>query len=192
MKANEELEDCLPTSDLPTEILPPTKSPPNYRCFFGLCHVYKISKFILVYHAILLSSIVIIFFCESAALLVPMGVFFIASGFALWRGFATWLYPLVVYSGISTGLLVLFSAYLFFRSVVQQHVTIEEIVFSKTSTTKLSVLPTVILLANLALCAFHLWQTLVLRSAQRFLKRVQVVRKERGRADSVQTRTSEE
>ncbi|KAI6223566.1 hypothetical protein M3Y99_01455400 [Aphelenchoides fujianensis] len=188
---NEETEECIASDLPPTAVLPPAQFPSNNRCCFGCFHVHKIAKCLLVYHALLLTAVLIVFFRESAALLVPLAVFFVASGWALWRGKADWLWPFIVYVGISVGLLVLLSAYLFFQSVLQQHATVEDVVLPDSSS-EIPLWPTAVQAANFAAAAFHSWQVFVLLAARRFLRRVQIVRKERrcGRADSVQTTTS--
>ncbi|KAI6175757.1 hypothetical protein M3Y97_00724500 [Aphelenchoides bicaudatus] len=187
------IEQKVPKLCVLPEVSSKTRSN-KFHCFFGRLHVYTVTKCLIVYHVVLLTCLVLAFFQESVELLLPMFILFGATGWALVRAKAELLWPFTIYTGCSTLLFMLFSAYLFFFSVLKHQHPVEEILISSITGQSSHIpyfLPFALHGFNLLLCGFHCWQVIVLNKTRQFLKRVKIVRKEQlFREDSFSVQTT--
>uniref|UniRef100_A0A7E4UVI2 Transmembrane protein n=1 Tax=Panagrellus redivivus TaxID=6233 RepID=A0A7E4UVI2_PANRE len=139
----------------------------KYRCFFGKFHVLGVTKILWVYHLILLISVTVAYFYAQLPYIWPSWVLLFLSGYAIFRRKSTWMWPFVIWVGLTVGMFILFGAYLFIYSIFVRRHYQQESIFDSTT---MSVL---IHLGNILFCVFHLWQFPVVNAARRYLVNIE-------------------
>jgi len=136
----------------------------KFRALCGKFHVVTVTKALWVYHLILIVLVTISFFYSQLIYIWPTWLLVFLSGYAIYRQKASWMWPFVIYVGLTTVMFILFGAYLFFYSIFIRRTQKAESIFDSTTSSIF------IHLANLIFCLFHLWQFPVVNAARKFFK----------------------
>lgn len=76
------------------------------------------TKALWVYHLVLLIIVTVAFFYHELIYLWPSWLLVFLSGYAIYRQKAQWMWPFVIWVGLTIVMFVIFGAYLFYYSII--------------------------------------------------------------------------
>ncbi|KAE9550011.1 hypothetical protein FO519_006779 [Halicephalobus sp. NKZ332] len=89
----------------------------TFRVLCGKFHVVTMTKALWIYHLVSIILVTITFFYEYLIYLWPTWLLVFFSGYPIYRQKASWMWPFIIYVGLTTVMFILFGAYLFFYSI---------------------------------------------------------------------------